>query len=68
MMESENRPFSFNDIQKRMGESIAKVAIQKSIELLVAKERMVEKTYGKQKIYCVNNKLSKVNSEAVINS
>lgn len=67
VMETENRPFAFADIHERVGKATAKHLLLKCIDLHVANHRIIEKTYGKQKIYCFNNKLSKVNSEAVTN-
>lgn len=67
VMETENRPFAFNDIHERVGKSNAKPSLQKCIDLQVINRRILEKMYGKQKIYCINNKLSKTNNEAVIN-
>lgn len=67
VMESENRPCTFSSIHERLGKLIAKNSLQKAIDLQVASRRIIEKTYGKQKFYCVNNNLNKVNSEEVIN-
>jgi hypothetical protein len=65
LMEAENRPFAFNDIHERIGKSIAKQPLQKALELLIAKKRIIEKVYGKQKVFCVNNKLNNVSNETV---
>lgn len=56
LFENENRPFAFNEIHERIGKQHSKQAIQKSIESQVSRNQIIEKTYGKQKIYCVNNK------------
>lgn len=65
-MENENRPYAFSEIHERLGKQHSKQAIQKAIESRVARNQIIEKTYGKQKIYCVNNKLGNVNNQEVM--
>lgn len=68
LMSEENCPIAFNDIHERIGKDNAKQTVQKAIDWHVAKGRIIEKTYDKQKIYCINNKLSKINSDEVNNA
>ena len=65
LMESENRPYTFNDIHERLGKQYAKQAVQKSVDIHVTNRRFIEKTVGKLNIYCFNNKLNNINIEAV---
>lgn len=51
-LEKHNRPFSTSDIQKGLGD-VARGDIQKALLELVESDRVFEKTYGKQKVYCV---------------
>jgi len=50
---AQNRPYSVNDIAQILKEH-GKAAIQKSIDLLVVDGKLIEKTYGKQKVYAIN--------------
>lgn len=47
-----NRPYSLNDVQNHTKEG--KAGVTKALALLVEEGKVVEKTYGKQKIYYVN--------------
>lgn len=47
-----NRPFSVSDIQKGLGD-ITKGDIQKALSKLIDSDKIFEKTYGKQKVYCI---------------
>lgn len=64
-LEQENKPFTLNTIHERMGKDINKKTIQSNIEILVAQGQIIEKTVGKLKVYCVNNKNNKIIGEAV---
>jgi 23S rRNA A2030 N6-methylase RlmJ len=68
-MARENRPFAFYDIHSRLGKhlhrDLQKQELQTGLEMLVAKKQILEKTYGKLKVYCINNKLSQINNETV---
>ncbi|XP_037914158.1 homologous-pairing protein 2 homolog isoform X2 [Hermetia illucens] len=48
------RPFSFNDIHERCAKSESRSAVQKAIDSLVSREKVIEKQIGKQKIYFLN--------------
>lgn len=50
-MQQQNRPFGLTDIHSRMGKSTGKTAVQKALDKLVSKERLLEKPYNKQRIY-----------------
>lgn len=52
-LESTNRPYSANDIVQNMHKEFGKTAVQKALDDLVSQSRVLEKVYGKQKIYCV---------------
>lgn len=67
VMQSENRPLAFSDIHERVGKLTSTKSLQSAIDLHVANDRIIEKTYGKQKIFCINNKssASNINLEAV---
>ncbi|KAJ8923950.1 hypothetical protein NQ315_006726 [Exocentrus adspersus] len=52
-LEEHNRPFTVNDIQQGVKGDFGKTAIQKALDSLVGDEKVREKIYGKQKIYCV---------------
>lgn len=51
-----NRPYSQNDIQANL-KDFGKTAIVKALASLVEANKVVEKVYGKQKIYFVNQDL-----------
>ncbi|KAK0084132.1 hypothetical protein PV325_007590 [Microctonus aethiopoides] len=46
------RPYNVNDVIGNLPKEIGKSAVQKALDYLVKKEKIFEKTYGKQKIYC----------------
>lgn len=64
-LEQENKPFMLNAIHDRMGKEISKKVLESNVDLLVARGHLIEKTSGKSKVYCINNKLNQINSEAV---
>lgn len=51
-MKTYNRPFSITEIQKNSAE-YPKGDIQKALQTLIENDKIFEKTYGKQKIYCI---------------
>lgn len=51
-MQFQNRPRSANDVVEKLKE-LGKTAVQKALDELVAKGKVFEKVYGKQKVYCV---------------
>jgi len=53
-LSSTNRPFNINDIQNNLHNEFGKSGIVKAIENLVEANSIIEKTYGKQKIYFIN--------------
>lgn len=53
-LKNENRPYSVGDILQRLGDIHGKSSVQKTLDKLVEKQKVIEKTYGKQKIYCVS--------------
>ncbi|XP_025837439.1 homologous-pairing protein 2 homolog [Agrilus planipennis] len=52
-LKSQNRPYSANDILQNVGKDHNKSAVLKSLDKLVHKNKVIEKVYGKQKIYCI---------------
>ncbi|MCL4128774.1 UNVERIFIED_CONTAM: hypothetical protein GTU68_029210 [Idotea baltica] len=53
-LKQQNRPYSTNDIFLNLHKEFGKTAVQKSLDSLVEKGSIKEKTYGKQKVYVVN--------------
>lgn len=52
-MQNQNRPFSANDVLQNVGKEHGKSAVQKALDQLVKRNKLFEKLYGKQTIYCV---------------
>lgn len=52
-LQNTNRPYSANDITLNLHKEYGKSAVQKGLDELVEKNRIREKTYGKQKVYCI---------------
>ncbi|XP_066590340.1 homologous-pairing protein 2 homolog isoform X2 [Prorops nasuta] len=52
-MKTQNRPYSVGDIVSNLKNQFGKSAVQKACDQLVNKEKLFEKAYGKQKIYCI---------------
>ncbi|KAM7532465.1 hypothetical protein Aperf_G00000132784 [Anoplocephala perfoliata] len=52
-MTRENRPFSVNDVVAALQKAHGKTAISKAIDELVLEDALVEKSYGKQKVFVV---------------
>lgn len=50
-MVKENRPFSANDICTNLNGQLGKAAIVNVLEELAEDKKIVEKVYGKQKVY-----------------
>lgn len=51
-LQNQNRPFSANDLVSNL-KDYGKSAIQKGLDDLVSKGKVLEKVYGKQKVYCI---------------
>lgn len=47
----ENRPFSAQDIANALTGKLGKTAIVNALDELAKEEKIIEKTYGKQKVY-----------------
>lgn len=52
-LRDQNRPYSANDIFNNLHEEIKKPTVQKALDKLVEQGRIMEKVYGKQKVYVV---------------
>ena len=50
-LQQQNRPYSAVDVFNNLHKEFGKTAVIKALELLSEKERIIEKTYGKQKVY-----------------
>merc|ERR1712134_57772 len=53
-MKTQNRPYSANDVFLNLQKKIGKTQVIKLMEDLSKKEKLVEKVYGKAKIYVIN--------------
>ena len=53
-MQDQNRPYSATDVLLNLHKEIGKTQVVKSLEGLAKAGHLVEKVYGKQKIYFVN--------------
>ncbi|KAE9283316.1 hypothetical protein PF008_g27435 [Phytophthora fragariae] len=62
-MRKTNRPYSLLNVFENMHRAIAKPSLTKLLDNLVAKEELVSKTYGKAKIYYMNQSNLPVPSE-----
>ncbi|ETP44367.1 hypothetical protein, variant [Phytophthora nicotianae P10297] len=62
-MRKTNRPYSLLNVFENMHRAIAKPSLTKLLDNLVAKEELVSKTYGKAKIYYMNQNNLPVPSE-----
>ncbi|KAI4467675.1 tbp-1 interacting protein [Holotrichia oblita] len=52
-MQTQNRPFSANDVMQNVQKEHTKTTVQKALDKLVNENKLFEKIYGKQKVYCV---------------
>lgn len=52
-LQNQNRPFSANDLVTNLGKEHGKAAIQKALDEFVSQGKVLEKVYGKQKVYCI---------------
>ncbi|XP_033217405.1 homologous-pairing protein 2 homolog [Belonocnema kinseyi] len=64
-MKAQNRPFSTNDVVLNLRNELGKTVVQKAFDQLVNEGKLLEKVYGKQKIYCVAQEQSK-NAEELL--
>ncbi|KAL5107617.1 hypothetical protein TcWFU_004150 [Taenia crassiceps] len=53
-MTRENRPFSVNDIVAALQKTHGKTAISKAVDELVLEDSLIEKVYGKQRVFVVS--------------
>ncbi|XP_044743350.1 homologous-pairing protein 2 homolog [Chrysoperla carnea] len=51
-LEAQNRPYSANDLVTNL-KDLGKAAVQKALDQLVETKKIIEKTYGKQKVYSI---------------
>ena len=52
-MKSQNRPYSALDVFNNLHKKVGKTAVTKALETLTEKKKLLEKTYGKSKIYVI---------------
>nr|AGH55780.1 Hop2 [Brachionus calyciflorus] len=57
----QNRPFSAQDITNNLDGKLGKTVITNALEKLAADNRIIEKVYGKQKVYMALQKIDTVN-------
>jgi len=50
-LEKQNRPYSATDIFQNLHKEFGKTAVVKALESLAEQSKVIEKTYGKQKVY-----------------
>ena len=50
-LEKQNRPYSAGDIFQNLHKEFGKTAVVKALESLAEQSKVIEKTYGKQKVY-----------------
>ncbi|XP_043240566.1 homologous-pairing protein 2 homolog [Amphibalanus amphitrite] len=65
-LHDQNRPYSVTDIHMNLHKEYGKTAVQKSLDALVEEKKVMEKVYGKQKVYVVNQELFPKAEEAEI--
>jgi len=56
-MMNQNKPFSAGDILANIKVDCGKTAVTRILDKLVSEQKILEKTYGKQKVYYVNQNL-----------
>lgn len=56
-MKDQNRPFNGNDIFTNMRFDCGKAVFTRAMDYLVSENRIKEKSYGKQKVYFINQEL-----------
>ncbi|KAF4533498.1 hypothetical protein B566_EDAN000983 [Ephemera danica] len=52
-LKEQNRPYNANDITQNLHKQYGRTAIQKALDYLVAKGKVREQKYGKQKVYAI---------------
>ncbi|GFN98959.1 homologous-pairing protein 2 homolog [Plakobranchus ocellatus] len=65
-MMKQNRPYSVQDVFQNMGKDFGKTAVMKAMESLTSEGKLVEKVYGKQKVYAANQSQFPVVDDAEI--
>ncbi|XP_055908837.1 homologous-pairing protein 2 homolog [Eupeodes corollae] len=53
LLQEGNKPYSVNDIFEKCGKQHGKAAVQKALDSLLFREKIIEKAFGKQKIYFI---------------
>uniref|UniRef100_T1J701 Homologous-pairing protein 2 homolog n=1 Tax=Strigamia maritima TaxID=126957 RepID=T1J701_STRMM len=62
-LKKQNRPYSLVDIVTNLHNQFGKAAIQRSLDQLVTEGKVREKTYGKQKVYVIDQKMFPIADE-----
>ncbi|XP_011405098.1 PREDICTED: homologous-pairing protein 2 homolog [Amphimedon queenslandica] len=65
-MKDQNRPYSAGDVFSNMHKEFNKPCVQRVLDQLVSNGKVKEKTYGKQKVYVVDQGLFPVINESEI--
>lgn len=66
LMNDKNEPFNFSEIHELIGKEVSELTLRQGIAWHIAKRQIVENTFGIEKVYCINNKLSNFNSDEVM--
>ncbi|XP_055854736.1 homologous-pairing protein 2 homolog [Episyrphus balteatus] len=53
LLQEGNKPYSVNEVFEKCGKEYGKAAVQKALDSLLFREKIVEKAFGKQKIYFI---------------
>ena len=53
-LKGQNRPYSASDIFMNLQKKIGKTQVQRSIDSLVEAQKVIQKDFGKSKIYVIN--------------
>lgn len=64
-LQNQNRPYSTNDIVTNLHKEYGKTAVQKALDELVSQNKIIEKIYGKQKVYCILQQDENTDPEAM---
>lgn len=63
-LNKQNRPYSCIDIFNNLHSTIGKTAVTKALATLAAESKIIEKEYGKQKVYCARQDQFEIPDEA----
>lgn len=64
-MQAGGRPYALNDVYDKLGKDFGKTALQKALDALTSQKKLIEKAYGKQKVYAVAQRKENTDPEKV---